>query len=73
MFDTVLNTSLPGEERKVIRDVWITAIDRPVLPKATHACSDRFTLSSGSSIQYVRKILRVCIRGFEMLDSENTA
>ena len=34
---------IPGQERKDIRDAWIKAIARPVLPKAIHVCSDHFT------------------------------
>ena len=44
MFDRVLKTSLPAEEKNDLRDAWIEAIDRPVLLTAIHACSDHFNL-----------------------------
>ena len=34
---------IPGQDRKDIRDAWIRAIARPVLPKAVDVCSDHFT------------------------------
>ena len=33
---------IPGQERKDIRNAWIRAIARPVLPEAIHVCSDHF-------------------------------
>ena len=34
---------IPGQDRKDIRDAWIRAIARPVLPKVVDVCSDYFT------------------------------
>ena len=34
---------IPGQDRKHIRDAWIRAITRPVLPKAVHVCPDHLT------------------------------
>ena len=37
---------IPGQERKDVRDAWIRAIARPVLPKATDVSSDHFNKDS---------------------------
>ena len=44
----------PGQERKDIRDAWIRAITRPVLPKADHVCSDQFTEDSFDESQELK-------------------
>ena len=58
---------IPGHERKDIRDAWIRAIARPVLPKAIRGSSDHFTKDSfdeseelkrrllGGNLQYILK------------------
>ena len=58
---------ISGHERKDIRDVWIRAIARPVLPKAIHGSSEHFTEDSfdesqepkrcllGGNLQYILK------------------
>ena len=58
---------IPGHKRKDIRDAWIRAIARPVLPKAIHGSSDRFNKDSfdesqelkwhllGGNLQYILK------------------
>ena len=54
------NTSshkIPGQERKDIRDAWIRAITRPVLPKAIHVCSDHFTEDSFDESQKLKQCL----------------
>ena len=48
---------IPGEERKDIRDAWIKAIDRPVLPKAVHVCSNHFTEDSFDESQELKRRL----------------
>ena len=44
MFDRILNTPLPSEEKKDIRDGWLTTINWPLLPKAIQTCLDRIYL-----------------------------
>ena len=48
---------IPGQERKDIRDAWIRAITRPVLPKAIHVCSDHFTEDSFDESQELKRCL----------------
>ena len=52
-----LHHKIPGQERKDIRDSWIRAIARPVLPKAIHLCSDRFTEDSFDESQELKRHL----------------
>ena len=58
---------IPGHKRKDIRDAWIRAITRPVLPTAIHGLSDHFNEDSfdesqelkqhllGGNLQYILK------------------
>ena len=48
---------IPGQERKDIRDAWISAIARPVLPKAIPVCSDHFTEDSFDESQELKRRL----------------
>ena len=50
---------IPGQERRDIRDPWIKAIARPVLPKAIHVCSDHFTEDSFDESQELKRRLLV--------------
>ena len=51
----VLYHKIPGQERKDIRDAWIRAIARPVLPKTIHVCSDHFTKNSFDESQELKQ------------------
>ena len=48
---------IPGQETKDIRDAWIKAIARPVLPEAIHVCSDHFTEDSFDESQELKRRL----------------
>ena len=48
---------IPGQKRKDIRDAWIKAIARLVLPKAIHVCSDHFTEDSSDESQELKRRL----------------
>ena len=48
---------IPGQERKDIRNAWIRAIARPVLPKAFHVCPDHFTEDSFDESQELKRHL----------------
>ena len=48
---------IPGQERKDVRDAWIRAIARPVLPKAVHVCSNHFTEDSFDESQEPKRRL----------------
>ena len=48
---------LPGQGRKYIRDAWIRATARPVLPKAANVCSDHDTEDSYDESQELKQCL----------------
>ena len=48
---------ITGQERKNIRDTWIRAIARPVLPKAIHVSSDHFIEDSFDENQELKQHL----------------
>ena len=48
---------IPGHGRKDIRDAWIRAFARPVLPKAVHVCFDHFTQDSFDESQELKSHL----------------
>ena len=48
---------VPGQERKDIRDAWIRAIVRPVLPKVIHVASDHFNKDSFDESQQLKRRL----------------
>ena len=48
---------IPDQERKDIRDAWRRAIARPVLSKAIHVFSDRFTEDPSDESQKLKRRL----------------
>ena len=51
----VSHYKIPGQERKNLRDAWIRAIARPVLPKAVDVSSDHFTKDSFDESQELKQ------------------
>ena len=51
----VSHHKIPGQERKNLRDAWIRAIARPVLPKAVDVSSDHFTKDSFDESQELKQ------------------
>ena len=48
---------IPVQQRKYIRDAWIRAIARPVLPRAADVSSDHFTEDSFDERQELKQRL----------------
>ena len=48
---------ITGPGRKDIRDAWIRAIARTVLPKVIHVCSDHFTKDKFEKSQELKQCL----------------